>query len=1053
MSVSESFRNPGKEFRGKPFWSWNGKLDKDELVRQIRIFKEMGLGGAFMHSRVGLDTAYLSKEWFDLIDACAEEGIKSDMEMWLYDEDRWPSGAAGGMVTKDHQYRARSMEVKVLDASSYKVTGTEAAIFSAKVDGANASDVKEIKNGKIPSSGKILVFELKTDDPSPWYNGETYLDTLSDKAVEKFIEVTHEAYRKNNGKHFGKIIPGIFTDEPNYAHRSNYYNEEEGFGRVAWTGTLPEVFKKRYGYDIMPRLPELYFNIDGEVSELRQNYFDCLTYLFSRAFGKLIYDWCEKNNMQYTGHVLAEGSLRSQTAVVGSAMRFYEFMQAPGIDILCSQGVSRDGKAAAVETITAKQCASVCAQQGRKLMLSELYGVTGWNFSFTDHKAVGDWQAAFGVNLRCHHLSWYTMMGEAKRDYPASISFQSAWYKDYNLVEDYFSRVNAALAIGKAVRNVGVIHPIETAWSLYNPGLHRKHYEMDGENALTNLDSAMQKLQNMLLQNHYYFDYIDEEHLNRFGSVANKELSVGLMSYKAVVVPPVYCLRKSTMEALDKFVAAGGTLIPMKWPSKGKTVQPRADVAAFLKKNAVISFEETELVKRLSKALSTRNLSLKKGAKEYGDVIYGMRHDEKEGLTTVFLCRMSGMTSSGSALEKRPENEKDLKNSQKSSGPLKLFLPYEGYVSEWNPFTGEMTEVKSKQVKGGVEITTEFAPYGSRIYAVSKKKMGKAAAAETVLKEIRSAKIAPASWKIERSEPNAFTLDRAEFSVKDNVWLGPLEILKLDRVVRDICNLPYRGGNMVQPWARKKDDSFKKKTVELAFMFKIETMPESELTLVLENPKDFKAKLNESSFALKPEGNWIDNSFYKVRLPAKALKLGMNVLKFEHQYGPESGFEAMYITGEFGFRRDGLTPVITALPKTIKLGDWKGQGFDSYTGAMAYVTEIKPEFKKGEKVFIRIPEFNAVCARLFVNGKDAGAIICPPYEFEISKFVESGKKAEIKIVLTAGRRNLFGQLHHSNPWPRWTGPGEFVSSLENWTDEYVLLPVGLMKAPEISYRA
>ena len=47
------------------------------------------------------------------------------------------------------------------------------------------------------------------------------------------------------------------------------------------------------------------------------------------------------------------------------------------------------------------------------------------------HKAVGDWQALFGINLRCPHLSWYTMEGEAKRDYPASIFYQSAWWKDY----------------------------------------------------------------------------------------------------------------------------------------------------------------------------------------------------------------------------------------------------------------------------------------------------------------------------------------------------------------------------------------------------------------------------------------------------------------------------------------------------------------------------------------------------------------------------------------------------------------------------------------------
>ena len=98
-SVVAEFAQPGVAFRGKPFWSWNGVLEKDELVRQLSIFKEMGMGGAFMHSRTGLKTEYLGKEWFELINACADECEQLGLEAWLYDEDRWPSGTAGGMAT------------------------------------------------------------------------------------------------------------------------------------------------------------------------------------------------------------------------------------------------------------------------------------------------------------------------------------------------------------------------------------------------------------------------------------------------------------------------------------------------------------------------------------------------------------------------------------------------------------------------------------------------------------------------------------------------------------------------------------------------------------------------------------------------------------------------------------------------------------------------------------------------------------------------------------------------------------------------------------------
>ncbi|MFZ4777899.1 MAG: hypothetical protein ACOYM3_21225 [Terrimicrobiaceae bacterium] len=83
------FRNPDREFRSKPFWSWNGELKARELVRQVRVLKRMGFGGFFMHARVGLDTPYLKRKWFDAIKTSVREAKRLGFEAWLYDEDRW----------------------------------------------------------------------------------------------------------------------------------------------------------------------------------------------------------------------------------------------------------------------------------------------------------------------------------------------------------------------------------------------------------------------------------------------------------------------------------------------------------------------------------------------------------------------------------------------------------------------------------------------------------------------------------------------------------------------------------------------------------------------------------------------------------------------------------------------------------------------------------------------------------------------------------------------------------------------------------------------------
>ena len=105
----ELFRSPTSEYRAAPFWAWNCKLEEKELLRQIDVFHRMGFGGFHMHVRTGMDTEYLSDEFMQLIRACTDKAKGEKMLAWLYDEDRWPSGAAGGIVTKDKRFRSRHL--------------------------------------------------------------------------------------------------------------------------------------------------------------------------------------------------------------------------------------------------------------------------------------------------------------------------------------------------------------------------------------------------------------------------------------------------------------------------------------------------------------------------------------------------------------------------------------------------------------------------------------------------------------------------------------------------------------------------------------------------------------------------------------------------------------------------------------------------------------------------------------------------------------------------------------------------------------------------------
>jgi hypothetical protein len=44
----------------------------------------------------------MGTEFMDMVKACVDYAESKKMLACLYDEDRWPSGAAGGKVTKDH---------------------------------------------------------------------------------------------------------------------------------------------------------------------------------------------------------------------------------------------------------------------------------------------------------------------------------------------------------------------------------------------------------------------------------------------------------------------------------------------------------------------------------------------------------------------------------------------------------------------------------------------------------------------------------------------------------------------------------------------------------------------------------------------------------------------------------------------------------------------------------------------------------------------------------------------------------------------------------------
>ena len=100
MLTENDFRNPVSCYRGAPFWSWNCQITEEMIDEQIEYFKEMGMGGFHVHVRVGLKNRYLGDKFMELVRYCDRKAKEAGLLCWLYDEDRYASGIAGGEVTK-----------------------------------------------------------------------------------------------------------------------------------------------------------------------------------------------------------------------------------------------------------------------------------------------------------------------------------------------------------------------------------------------------------------------------------------------------------------------------------------------------------------------------------------------------------------------------------------------------------------------------------------------------------------------------------------------------------------------------------------------------------------------------------------------------------------------------------------------------------------------------------------------------------------------------------------------------------------------------------------
>lgn len=891
--TAELFAHPGSEYRAAPFYAWNCKLNKEELLWQMEQMKQMGFGGVHLHVRTGLETEYLGDEFMDMISACVEKARQEHMLIWLYDEDRWPSGAAGGLVTKNPAYRQRYIVFTRTKRPDQPLLS--AFDVALNEDGTLKSYRRMGENDQATGFALYVYVEIARDDP--WYNHQAYANTLDPESIRQFLQTTHEKYYEKVGKDFGGVIPAIFTDEPQFSRkRTLNFAAEERDVTLPWTDDLPDTFRAAYGEDLLCGLPELLWDLpEGRPSLLRYHFHDHIAERFAQSFADQVGKWCGEHGLMLTGHMMEEPTLQSQTAALGEAMRSYRGFQLPGIDMLCDWR----------EFTTAKQAQSAVRQYGREGMLSELYGVTNWNFDFRGHKLQGDWQAALGVTVRVPHLSWVSMNGEAKRDYPATFNYQTPWYKEYGYVEDHFARLNTALTRGRALCRVGVIHPVESYW------LHWGARE-NTEQVRSQMDERFRQLTDWLLRGLTDFDFISESLLPAQcpEDFDGEGFPVGCSRYEAVLVPPVETLRATTVKRLRRFADQGGRVIFLGAAPKLMDARPSGEPENLYAACERCAFDRLEILGRLA---GLRDIEVRddSGA-PVRDLLYQMR--QEEGGRWLFLCHAD-----------RPANA-DVPTWRN----LRVRLRGLWDATLYDTLTGKISPLPVGHAGGDTLYETVFYDHDSQLLYLTPAK-----APETAASAPEKKRLHPVCRFLEKmpytlDEPNVLLLDRAEFALEGEAYAPAEEILRLDNAVRARLGWPERGGHVAQPWVEK--DKSTPHTLRLRYTFSSE-IPLEGAKLALENAEKSAVTLNGAE-AKGVDGWFADKCIGTVALPP--IVQGENVLEVALPYGRSVNVEAMYLLGAFGVKVQGVYCTLTALPETITFGDITGQGFPFYGGNLTY---------------------------------------------------------------------------------------------------------------------
>ncbi|NLE29927.1 MAG: hypothetical protein GX629_09695, partial [Phycisphaerae bacterium] len=561
----------------------NHRLDPQEIQWQVRELAAKGYQGIYPHARQGLLTPYFSNDWWRSIDAILDGCRNTGMTMWIWDEDYFPSGLAGGRVVWDDPgLIARGLE---FTSSHFEGNGPFELDFSTGMllkafavswnpDGTfgefwDITDFcgtrrqtwtpRNIQHGAYsppmrrvghphwrctmtdnrfavvwtpPRSGRYTLVGITIKNTSG-----VHPDMLNPQSVQRFIEFSYEPYYQRYGKEFGTLIQGAFTDEPS-----------PGGFLYPWTRHFPQEFQADHGYDLLEQLPHLALDLNDQSPMVRHHYRLTQHRLQEHNYIGQLARWCADHRIAFYGHLTRTEWLSLCSFYWPNELRCYKQMTIPSADPLTASCGWKD--AAAYHT-GLKVASSAAHLFDKGQAGSDALAVVGDEVSLRDLKYQLDYQMVLGINHFVLHGLSYSIDGPRKDEVPPSIFYQHTEWKYMNTLMDHVRTTAQALTGGEHICDLAVLYPSTSLACQANAST-------DMWGALPD-EMLIHDLADQLLSHQKDFDLIDEVTLQEKVDLSGKLLTAE--PYRTIILPYLRYIDIQTAQALQRFAHNGGCVI------------------------------------------------------------------------------------------------------------------------------------------------------------------------------------------------------------------------------------------------------------------------------------------------------------------------------------------------------------------------------------------------------------------------------------------------------------------------------------------------------------